>query len=351
MNQQKLDTKKRLKNISPGFGENGKKEILEKLKMRNAISIDLGGTNLKSGILLESGKMMHLDYSPSDAKKGSKKVIENIRQSIEKLLEKKEAKEAVGIGIGSPGQVDYKNGIVYDPPNFCGWHSENLAQMFNKHFHLPVFVDNDANVAALAESVFGSGKKSKYFALITLGTGVGCGFILDNKVYHGSTGAAGEFGHTVIKYDGPVCNCGQRGCLERFIGAQWIVERALNRLKSYPESKLHNLVNSGNVSPKVIADLANNGDDLCKKIITDTGDFLGMALGSLVNLLNLDLILIGGGISNAGDILFDAIRKTIINYSLSITGSIVRIEKASLGEAAGVIGAGQLVFENLANPI
>jgi len=317
--------------------------------MCSAIGIDLGGTNLKSGILFGPGKMMHLDYSSADAKKGPQKVISNIKKSIGKLLKTEEAKDIVGIGIGSPGQVDYKNGIVHDPPNFPGWQSENLVQIFEEHFHLPTFVDNDANVAALAAREFGAGKKSKYFALITLGTGVGCGIILNNKIYHGATGAAGEFGHTVIKYDGPVCNCGQRGCIERFIGAQWIVERALNSLKSYPETKLHEFIKNQSVSPKIIAGLANKGDDLCKRIIADTGDFLGIALGSLINLLNLDLILIGGGVSNAGDILFDAIRKTIKKFSLSITGSIVRIEKASLGETAGVVGAGQLVFESLAN--
>lgn len=317
--------------------------------MRSAIGIDLGGTNLKSGILLESGKMLHLDYSPADAKKGPQKVIENIRKSIEQLLKTDGDNDIIGIGIGSPGQVDYKNGIVYDPPNFPGWHSENLVKIIEEHFRLPTFIDNDGNVAALAESMYGLGKKSKYFALITLGTGVGCGIILNNEVYHGATGAAGEFGHTVIKYDGPVCNCGQRGCIERFIGSQWIVERAVNCLKSYPESKLFAYIRNQSVSPKIIADLANNGDNLCIRIIDDTGYFLGIALGSFVNLLNLDLILIGGGVSNAGNILFDAIRKTIKKFSLSINGSTVRIEKASLGETAGVVGAGQLVFENLAN--
>lgn len=314
--------------------------------MISAIGIDLGGTNLKSGILLESGKLLHLEYRPAQAEKGPRQVISNIIKSIERLLKKEETVGLTGIGIGSPGQIDYKNGIVHDPPNFPGWKEEKLADIIQNRFQIPTFVDNDANVGALGESVFGAGKMSQYFALITLGTGVGCGIILENKIYHGATGAAGEFGHTVIKFDGPVCNCGQRGCIERFVGAQWIVERATDCLKSYPESELHRYVRNQKVSPKIIAQLANKGDKLCIKVIEDTGYFLGIALGSLINLLNLDLILIGGGVSNAGSLLFNACRKSFDRFSLSVSGSVVRIKKASLSENAGVIGAAQLALEN-----
>jgi glucokinase len=314
--------------------------------MGNVIGIDLGGTNLKSGILMPSGKLLHLEYSPTEAEKGPEKVISNIINSIENLLKKNEAKNLSGIGIGSPGQVDHKTGIVYELPNFPGWKEEKLADIIQNKFQISTFVDNDANVAALAESILGVGKKSQYFALITLGTGVGCGIILENKIYHGATGAAGEFGHTVIKFDGPVCNCGQRGCIERFVGAQWIVERAIDSLNSYPKSELHQYVRNQKVSPKIISQLANKGDGLCIKVIEDTGYFLGIALGSLVNLLNLDLILIGGGISNAGSILFDECQKSFERFSLSVSGSAAKIQKASLGENAGVIGAAQLVFKN-----
>ncbi len=316
--------------------------------MTSVIGIDLGGTNLKSGILLHQGELLHLTYFPAEADKGPQKVIENIIFSIEQLLKKKEAYDIAGIGIGSPGQVDFKTGVVNDPPNFEGWCSEKLAEIINQRFRVPTFVDNDGNVAALAANVFGAGKKSQHFAVITLGTGVGCGIILNNKIYHGTTGAAGEFGHLCIKYDGPLCKCGQHGCVERYVGAQWIVKRAIDYLSSYANSELHRFENKVNISPKIISQLANQGDKLCGRVIEETGDFLGVALGSLVNLLNLDLILIGGGISNAGPLLFNAIRKSFKKFSLSISGSVVKIEKATLGESAGVVGAGQLVFENLA---
>ncbi len=318
--------------------------------MNSAIGIDLGGTNLKSGILLQNGELLHLCYTPTEADKGPEKVIQNIKSSIEQLLEKKEASGLVGIGIGSPGQVDFKSGVVNDPPNFKGWCSEKLGETIYQQFGRPTFIDNDANVAALAAGVFGAGKKSKCFALITLGTGVGGGIILNNKIYHGVSGYAGEFGHICIKYDGPLCKCGQPGCIERYIGAQWIVERAISYLPDYPGSELNMHKNNQSLSPKIISTFANNGDSLCKRVIEETGSYLGIAIGTLVNLLNLDLVLIGGGISNAGTILFKAIRKSFKKYSLSVSGSVVKIEKASLGEHAGIVGAGQLVFENLAHP-
>ncbi len=319
--------------------------------MKKAIGIDLGGTNLKAGILREDGKLLHLDYSPTEAKKGPIQVIQNINEAIEKLLKHAEGNKITGIGIGAPGQVDVKTGIVYDPPNLPGWHAENLPERMTKHFNLPAFVDNDANLGALAESVFGAGQDASYFVLVTLGTGVGSGIIFDKKIYHGAAGAAGEFGHMTIHYDGPRCNCGNKGCIERYIGAQWIVERALDYLSAYPNSALHSYkaTQEQKINPKVIADLANQGDALCRRVIEETGNYLGIALGSLVNLLNLDLILIGGGISNAGPILYDAILGSLKGYSLSVPGATVKIRQAALSENAGVIGAAQLVFENLAS--
>ncbi len=316
--------------------------------MNSAIGIDLGGTNLKSGILLQNGELLHRSYAPAEADKGPAKVIQNIISSIDQLLDKQEASDLVGIGIGSPGQVDFESGIVKEPPNLTGWHSEKLGEIIYKQFGKSTFVDNDANVAALAASVFGAGKKSKYFALITLGTGVGGGIILNNKIYHGVSGCAGEFGHICIKYDGPRCKCGQLGCIERYIGAQWIVERAISYLPDYQDSELNMYKKNQSLSVKIISTFANNGDSLCKRVIEETGSYLGIAIGTLVNLLNLDLILVGGGISNAGPILFKTIRKSFKKYSLPVSGSVVKIEKTSLGEHAGIVGAGQLVFENLA---
>ncbi len=317
--------------------------------MTKVIGIDLGGTNLKSGIVTDRGELLNLNYQPAEAIKGPKRVIKNLIAAIEKQLQSDANSGVAGIGIGAAGQVDFSKGVVYDPPNFPNWHKEPLAQIIGDHFGIPTFVDNDANVAALAEGRFGAGRDSQNFILVTLGTGVGSGLILNGSLYRGAVGAAGEFGHTTIQFDGPVCNCGNRGCIERYVGARWIVERALDNLPHYPDSRLnaHAEQDEQKITPKIIAELANDGDALCLRVMEEVGTFLGIALASVLNLLNLDLIIIGGGISNAGKVLFDPIERSIQNHAMSIPAATARLKRAEMGEHAGVIGAGQLAFEGL----
>ena len=317
--------------------------------MGKAIGVDLGGTNLKMATLSDAGDLENLSYSDTEADKGPKHVIERIIHSISEQLGQSDVK---GIGIGAAGQVEFKTGIVYDPPNLPHWHKEDLRTAIQEKFGLPTFVDNDANVAALAESKFGAGRDSEYLMLVTLGTGVGAGIIFHQEIFHGARGIAGEFGHFTLHYDGPVCNCGQKGCVERYVGARWIVERALSMLSDYPDSTIGNLAKNSEIglSPEHIAQFAHDGDALAIRVMKEVGGFLGVALGSVLNLLNLDSIVIGGGIAKSGSVLFDPIKESIIKHSMSIPGSMVRIRQAELGEKAGVIGAGQLVFNNLASP-
>lgn len=320
--------------------------------LQKAIGVDLGGTNLKTATVTKSGDPENLNYTATEAAKGPKHVIEKIIKSINEQLQRSGVKEIKGVGIGSAGQVDSRTGIVYDPPNLPHWQKEDLRKVIEEEFGLPAFVDNDANVAALAESQFGAGRDSEYLMLVTLGTGVGAGLIFHQEIFHGASGIAGEFGHFTLNHDGPLCQCGQKGCVERYVGARWIIERARTTIPDYPDSKVNQLIKeSGNkLTPEHIAQLAHEGDVLSIQVMKEVGTFLGAALGSVVNLLNLDLIIIGGGISNAGSVLFDPIKKAILEHSMSIPGSMVRIRKAKLGEHAGVIGAGQLVFKGLATP-
>jgi|Deesub1362B_J571_1020462.scaffolds.fasta_scaffold01435_6 glucokinase len=315
--------------------------------MEKVIGIDLGGTNLKSGLISRDGKLEHLHYQPAEAGKGPKQVIENLLKAIEHQLNKHDG-EIRGIGIGAAGQVDFKTGVVIDPPNFPDWHEEPLGDIVREKFGLPTFVDNDANVAALAEQAFGAGRDSDNFILVTLGTGVGSGLVLNGRLFHGAAGAAGEFGHTTIQFDGPVCNCGNRGCIERYVGARWIVERAMDALPHYPESILNQRAEEGPLTPKVISETAKEGDALARRVLEEVGTFLGIALASVLNLLNLDLVIIGGGVSNAGDLLFKPVERAIRRHAMSVPAATVRVRRAQMGEHAGIIGAGQLAFEGLA---
>ena len=313
-----------------------------------AIGVDLGGTNLKLAIVSDSGKILHEAVRPTDAENGPEHVLTQVEEGIAELLSLTKKYNLVGIGIGSAGPVDFENGIVHHPPNFPDWEVEPVRDRIAQRFGHPTFVDNDANVAALAEGTTGAGVGYNYFLCITLGTGVGCGIVLNGEVYRGKLGAAGEFGHTTIKYDGLLCNCGNYGCLERYIGAKGMVERAVQKLSEFSSSKLHEVHrNDEAINPKLITELAAAGDELCVQVLQETGELLGVALASVVNLLNIELIILGGGISNAGDLLFKPTMDSIRRHALPMPASIVRLVKAQLGEKAGVIGATQMVFRNV----
>jgi len=311
--------------------------------LKKSIGVDIGGTNLKTAIVMESGEYEHLSYRDTEARKGPKQIIRNLKLEIKKLLDLNN--NIVGIGIGCAGQVKVGTGEVYDPPNFPNWHKENLKEIIEKEFGLTTFVDNDGTVAAFAESLFGAGRDSNYFMLVVLGTGVGAGLVFSKKIYHGSIGIAGEFGHFTVNFDGPQCKCGQNGCIERYVGSKWIVEQANQMIPQNPKSKLNELPED-EWTPKRISDLANAGDKLCIQVMNNVGTHLGIALGSIINLLNLDMIAIGGGISNAGSVLFDPMKKSLQKHSMSIPQSMVEIRRAELGEYAGIIGAGSMVFTN-----
>ncbi len=317
------------------------------MKDKVAIGVDLGGTNLKIALVSETGEILKEIRRDTQAEKGPEFILSEIEAGVDTLLKETGDAAVAGIGMGIPGAVDYDNGIVTYPPNLPGWKEVPVRDRFSRKFHLPVFVDNDANVAALAEKAHGAGRGANHLICITLGTGVGSGLILNGKLFHGAVGAAGEFGHTTIRYDGPQCNCGNYGCIERYVGAQYIVERAVDKLATYPDSALQQFLLEGkDVTPKVLNELAERGDALCLETLRETGELLGIALVSVVNLLNLELIVIAGGISNAGEKLFEPIRRKIRELALPLPRSTVQVKKAEMGDRAGVVGAAQLIFEN-----
>ncbi|GBD94167.1 glucokinase [bacterium BMS3Abin05] len=317
------------------------------MKSGIAIGVDLGGTNLKMGLVSENGDILFELNKGTNAQAGPEFIFSQIEKGIADLLEKVGEDAVNGIGVGVPGTVYTEKGIVSYPPNLPGWKEEPVRDRFRSKFNVPVFVENDANVAALAEKAHGAGKGANHLICITLGTGVGSGLILNGKLYHGAVGAAGEFGHTTINYEGPRCNCGNYGCIERYVGAQSIVERALNKFNKYPDSTLKAYTDRAEeITPKLINQLAAAGDRLSEETLRETGELLGIALVSVVNLLNLELIVIAGGIANAGEILFEPIRQKISRLALPLPGQLVKVVKAQMGDRSGVIGAAHLVFEN-----
>ncbi|MFQ5822699.1 MAG: ROK family protein [bacterium] len=310
------------------------------------LGIDLGGTNIKVGVVTDKGQVLHHLSLPTEAAKGPEHVLAQIKKGVKKIIELAKTDKFEAVGIGTPGSVDAKGYVRY-PPNFPNWQEVPVKDEIEQFIGLPTYLDNDANVAAIGEGVFGKGKYFTDFLCITLGTGVGGGLFLNGKMYRGNGWAAGEIGHVTVDPDGPRCNCGNYGCLERLVGAKYISERAVDKIKrAEKETKILELADQDffKITPKIITEAAVNGDQLAHAVLTETGEILGIALASVINLLNLPLIIVSGGISQAGSLILDPMRETIYKRTLPVPRKAFEVTTASLGTQAGVIGAAALAM-------
>ena len=314
--------------------------------MGKRIGIDVGGTNIKIA-LVEEGKIIYSNTVPTYANMGYEYTVNNIKQVVRDLMKETNTteKDIEGIGFDFPGQVDYKTGVVKLAPNIPGWVNIPIAQMMEDEFHIPTRIDNDVRCAALAELNYGAGKGANNLICITVGTGIGSGLIVNGKLVRGSSNAAGELGHIKLQMEnGPICGCGDRGCLEAFASGPAIVAMAEEYIKGGKSTKYRELANP-DITPYIVAEAAKQGDVVAKKIFETIGNYIGIGLSSVVNLLNPEKIVIGGGVADAGDLLFNPIKETLKKRTMPIQGAAVEVVHAELGNTAGVIGA-SLLIEN-----
>ncbi|MBS3946580.1 MAG: ROK family protein [Melioribacter sp.] len=314
-------------------------------KRKFAVGVDLGGTSIKIGLVDEKGKIHDKTAIDSLAHEGPKTVINQIIKGI-KQLRKRDDHGILGIGIGSPGTIRTKKGTVEDPPNFPGWGKIHLGNVIKKEFKTDVFVENDANAAAIGELIYGAGKKFSNFIMITLGTGVGGGIIINKKIYRGEVGGAGELGHVTIDANGVPCKCGSFGCVEAYIGNNYLIERVKAELQNNKKSLLHELCknNPDQLSPKIIHEAAEKGDQFARSVIIDTGKRLGYGLTNAVNILDITNIIIGGGVSGFGELLFNSVEETLKTRVMKPFRNRIVVIPAKLKNEAGIKGASALVF-------
>jgi glucokinase len=310
-----------------------------------AVGVDLGGTNIKIGIVTQKGKIIKKISLSSKAEGGPEKVIKQIKLGVKEILSGNKNKIR-GIGIGSPGVVSVKKGTVENPPNFPGWTKVNLGSIIRKELDIDCHVENDANAAAIGEMIFGSGKRYNSFVMITLGTGVGGGIIINRKLYRGEIGAAGEVGHITINYNGPRCNCGSYGCIEAYVGNNYLISRVKSDLTSLPNPRILKLVKNdlNLLTPIIINKAAENGDAFAKSVINEMGEQIGSALASVSNLMDVSTFIIGGGVSGFGKPLFNAINKSLVERVITSLRNRVKVLPAKLKNEAGIKGASALVF-------
>jgi glucokinase len=301
--------------------------------------IDLGGSFIKAGLLTGDGQAVESFIVPSMADAGAPSVLSNLHEVGKRLNELaiKYQGELVGIGVGSPGTIRYPVGIVTDAsPNIPGWTGINISQIFSD-FPFEVKADNDANCMGLAEHLFGAGKGTSKGFYITIGTGIGGAIVIDGALYRGASYCAGEFGHTVFIYNGAECKTGRRGCLEQYVNASALVYGALEQIKTYPNSSLAKSAEL--LTPKMIFEAFNSGDQAAIKAVTENADRLGTAIGSVVNLLNPEIVVIGGGMALGSPDYIMLIKKAIFKFAFESTTSILKVEAAKFGNEAGWIGA------------
>jgi glucokinase len=315
-----------------------------------AVAIDLGGTNIKAALVDRQGASFAPYLAPTGEDLSPAAVIERLAQVVELLrtraVEQGNAK-MIGVGLGCPGGVYPNRAVVSQSPNFPGWHDVNLRDPLEARLGLPVLLENDANVAALAEFQLGVGQGVDSMVLLTLGTGIGGGLILNGRIWQGAWGMAGEIGHITVEPDGPRCGCGNRGCLEALASGPALVRQAREGISRGEGHTLIRLIGGdiNAITPQKIYEAALLDEELSVRLLNNSAKYIGIVIASVLNLLNIPLFAIGGGISAAFDLLGPQIRAEVRRRAYRVPAENVRIERAALGNDAGTLGAGLLVHQ------
>lgn len=296
--------------------------------------VDIGATFTKMALVDEECRIVAREKVFSRGFSDKTYFIKTIKKSFNNILSKEGVRvpQIKAIGIGLPGPVDFKKGIVLSLINIKGWHNFHLAAYLKKFFSVPVFIENDANCMALAESRIGAAKGASYVLCVTLGTGVGGGLILNREIYRSPYFLGGEVGHVPIALDGPRCECGGFACLERYVGNQAIKRRVRKEFKK-------------DIPLEEVSRLARKGDFKAKKIWEDVGQYVGLVISGVVNIFNPEVVVVGGGVSLAGEVLLDSIRRSVKKHAMMLLKKHIKVKKAALGNDAGVLGAALLAKE------
>ena len=320
----------------------------------NVIGVDMGGTKILSAVIDAEGNILGTAKVPTKADAGTSVVIDRIADSIQKAIGTSGVNETSieAVGIGAPGPLDPETGVVIFAPNL-GWRDVPLKAELEARVGIPTFVDNDVNIGTLGEHAFGAGKGVQNIVGIFVGTGIGGGIILQGELFHGASKTAGEIGHIIVKADGPRCGCGRRGCLEALASRTAMTKQFQKAIKKKGKKSVISKLTNGDLSAirsGVLAKAIRANDKLTLKIFKKATKYLGIGIGSIVNFLNPEMIILGGGVVEALDDTFlDNIRAAAGKYALPNTLDGVQIVRAKLGDNSGILGAAALARQRLFN--
>jgi glucokinase-like ROK family protein len=305
------------------------------------VGIDMGATHVELLLADFSARVLHEIEAPFDITSGPQVCLADIDRLLRQLLAEAALAldEVAAVGIGVPGPVVLDQGVVTDPPIMPGWDGYPIRDRLSQMWDLPVALNNDAELGALGEWAYGAGRGERNLAYIKIGTGVGAGLLLDGQIYGGTTGGAGELGHITLNENGPLCSCGNRGCLETMVGGNAISHRAIEAVKRGQRTQLASIHPAEAISEGDIIAAAQRGDLLAQQIMIEAGGHLGTAIASLVNLFNPGMVVVGGGVAQTGDLLLEPVRQTVRQRSLKAASRVVRITTALLGRRSTGMGA------------
>jgi glucokinase len=309
------------------------------------LALDIGGTKLAAGMVTRAGDVLARRQVETNRSARPPAIMDALEAIAREALDESGVPaDAVGISYGGP--VDYYSGVTVTCHHLGGWENIPLRDEMERRFHAPAFMDNDANAAALAEAMFGAGKGHDYIVYLTVSSGIGGGIIAAGRVYRGATSMAGEIGHMTVLPDGPPCTCGRRGCIEALASGWSIARRAREALAAGETgSRLQHMQAEEPLTAQAVAAAAVAGDALALRIMSETAEFLALGIGAAVNLLNPTLVVIGGGVSKAGAVLFDPLRARLQHYVLDTNFEAVTVVHAALGDDIGLLAGAALAWE------
>ncbi len=312
---------------------------------RLVVGVDLGGTKILSLAVDAGFRVLDRDRRDTDAEGGPDSVIARMADSVRAAAA---GRRFGAVGVSAAGPCDLVRGIITSPPNLPGWHDVPLPRLLSESLGAPAFMENDANAAAIAEHRLGAGRGSKHMVLVTLGTGIGGGLILDGRVYHGASGAGGEIGHMQLESKGPVCGCGRPGCLEALASGRALAARAREIVMSQPDGYLARLIRDGQTpSAETLAAAAEAGDSTSAEAIETAGRYLGAGLTNLVFVFNPEVIVIAGSLRKLGERYLGPALEVVRRESYAQSYGDVRIVEAELGDDAAAIGAALVALDGL----
>lgn len=318
--------------------------------MRYAVGVDLGGTKILTALVGETGEVAGRERVATP-QRGPEAVVEAIAGTVRAVLSGVNPPDVLGVGVGAPGPMNPGTGVVYQPPNLEGWHDVPLADLLAARMRMPAHVENDANAAAVGEWWKGAGRGVSDLIYLTVSTGVGGGIIIGDRLVHGVSGTAGEIGHMTIEVNGPRCVCGNTGCLEALVSGTAIARMTREAIAAGRPTAILDLAGGdpSGVTAEIVDRAARRGDALAREIFERAGFYLGVGVANLLNLFNPARIIIGGGVSKAGDLLFEPTRRTVRLRAFERPARDAEIVPAQLGDDVGAVGAAAVVFSRTRN--